>query len=217
MMERKILSEASLLEAVSELTARDPDLAGVVARYGPPPLWARPPGFPTLIHIILEQQVSLASALAAFERLKVAAAPLSPETFLTLDDETLLAVGFSRQKARYGRILAAAVLSGELDLPALEAMDDDGIRAALCRITGIGPWTAEIYLLMVLLRPDAWPRSDLALATAARRVKGLPGAPGPSELEQLGELWHPYRAAAARLLWHDYLSQPRKARMKEEG
>jgi DNA-3-methyladenine glycosylase II len=213
-IERTNLSEASLLEAVTELAARDPDLAGVLARYGPPPLWARPPGFPTLIHIILEQQVSLASALAAFERLKVAAAPLSPATFLTLDDATLLAVGFSRQKARYGRILSSALLAGELDLAALETMEDNAVRKELCKIKGIGPWTAEIYLLMVLLRPDAWPHSDLALATAARRVKGLPGVPGPLELERLGEQWRPWRAAAARLLWHDYLS---RGKSKDEG
>jgi DNA-3-methyladenine glycosylase II len=203
------LTEAGLLAAVDELAARDADLAAVVARFGPPPLWARPPGFPTLIHIILEQQVSLASARAAYDRLLAATDPLTPQRFLALDDAALHAVGFSRQKTAYGRILAEAVLSGALDLPALEFMDDAQARAALVSIKGIGPWTAEIYLLMVLLRPDAWPRFDLALVQAAKVVKGLPALPTPVEFERLGEPWRPWRAVAARLLWHDYLSRRR--------
>jgi DNA-3-methyladenine glycosylase II len=203
------LTEATLLDAVHELAARDADLAAVVARYGPPPLWARPPGFPTLIHIILEQQVSLASARAAYDRLLAIASPLTPFRFLELDDVTLHAVGFSRQKAAYGRILAEAALSGALDFAALEGMDDVQVRSALVSIKGIGPWTAEIYLLMVLLRPDAWPRFDLALVQSARVVKGLPAPPTPLEFERLGEPWRPWRAVAARLLWHDYLSRRR--------
>jgi DNA-3-methyladenine glycosylase II len=203
------LTETSLLAAVEELAARDADLAGVVARYGPPPLWARPPGFPTLIHIILEQQVSLASARAAYDRLLAATDPLTPQSFLELDDASLHAVGFSRQKAAYGRILAEVVLSGALDFAALEGMDDAQAREALVAIKGIGPWTAEIYLLMVLLRPDAWPRFDLALVQSAKMVKGLPGLPTAVEFERLGEPWRPWRAVAARLLWHDYLSRRR--------
>ena len=106
------LTDASLAAAASELAARDPALGAVVDRYGLPPMWARDPGFPTLVHLILEQQVSLASALAAFDRLRVAADPLTPETFLALDDAALLAIGFSRQKARYGRALATAIRDG---------------------------------------------------------------------------------------------------------
>lgn len=203
------LTENSLLEAVQELAARDADLAEVAATLGPPPLWARPPGFPTLIYIILEQQVSLASAKAAFDRLQIAASPLTPQTFLRLDDPALHAVGFSRQKTAYGRILARAVLDGELDLPGLEALPDEEVRDALLRVKGIGPWTAEIYLLLALLRPDTWPNSDLALAQAVRRVKRLPVPPRPAELERLGESYRPWRAVAARLFWHDYLSRGR--------
>ena len=113
---RPPLTDATLLAALADLTARDPRLARIVADYGPSPLWAREPGFPTLVHIILEQQVSLASARAAFDRLLVVASPLTPERFLELDDTTLKTAGFSRQKTRYGRALAAAILSGELDL-----------------------------------------------------------------------------------------------------
>ncbi len=130
---RPILTEPTLATAVTELTARDADLAAVVDRFGPPPLWARPPGFETLTHIILEQQVSLASAQAARDRLVAATDPLTPAAFLRLDDEQLLAIGFSRQKARYIRLLAARLVDGSLDLGALDALDDDDARATLLR------------------------------------------------------------------------------------
>jgi DNA-3-methyladenine glycosylase II len=201
------LTHASLAIAVVELAARDEDLAGIVGRYGPPPLWDRPPGFPTLLHIILEQQVSLASAKAAFERLTVAADPLTPERFLALTDTDLLLIGFSRQKARYGRALASAVRSGSLDLEGLVDGDDDDVRRALVAIPGIGSWTSTIYLLMVLGRPDVWPFGDIAMAQAVMEVKGLDRRPSAAELGQIGEAWRPWRSVAARLLWHDYLSR----------
>ena len=200
------LDEETLLLGVQTLGQRDPDLAQITARLGPPPLWPREPGFATLIQIILEQQVSLASARAAFQRLLAAADPLTPERFLQLDDDTLKAAGLSRQKAGYGRTLAQAVLARSLELDGLAALDDDAVRAALTAIKGIGPWTADIYLLMVLRRPDAWPSADLALAVAVQQIKGLAARPGPQELEMLGWAWRPWRAVAARLLWHHYLS-----------
>ena len=200
------LTNATLSHAIADLAARDPRLARVVAAHGPPPLWAREPGFPTLIHIILEQQVSLASAKAAFDRLLSIASPLTPERFLELDDATLKTAGFSRQKTRYGRALAAAILSGELDLAALGTLDDDAAHTELTKVVGIGRWTADIYLLMALRRPDAWPIGDLALAIAARSALDLPATPSPAELASLGEPWQPWRAVAARVLWHFYLS-----------
>lgn len=205
------LSEAALLAAVEELVARDPDLAGIVARHGPPPLWDRAPGFGTLLHIVLEQQVSLASAQAAFDRLLAAASPLTPDRFLGLDDAQLLAIGFSRQKARYGRALAGAIGSGELDLEALERLDDDTVRERLQAVPGIGPWTSTVYLLMVLLRPDLWPVGDIALAQAVGEVKGLGRRPDTVEMAALGEAWRPWRSVAARLFWHDYLSRRGRA------
>ena len=198
-----------LERAVEELAARDDDLAGIVARYGPPPLWDRPAGFPTLVHIILEQQVSLASARAAFDRLVVATDPLTPATFLRLTDAELLTIGFSRQKARYGRALAAGLVDGSLDLETLGGLPDDEVRLALEAIPGIGPWTSTIYLLMVLGRPDVWPTGDIALATAVGQVKGLSGRPAPDDLEAIGEAWRPWRSVAARLFWHDYLARRR--------
>jgi DNA-3-methyladenine glycosylase II len=178
-----------------------------VARHGPPPLWAREPGFATLVLLVLEQQVSLASARAAFDRLVTATGTLSPAGLLALDDATLRAIGFSRQKAGYARGLAEAVLSGELDFGLLAALPDDQVRAALTGLRGIGPWTADVYLTMALLRPDAFPLGDLALLVSAQRVKRLDARPTQLELEQLAEAWRPHRATAARILWHAYLSE----------
>jgi DNA-3-methyladenine glycosylase II len=170
-------------------------------------MWARAPGFPTLIHIILEQQVSLASARAAFERLLALASPLTPERFLALDDATLRGAGFSRQKSHYSRLLATAMIEGQLDLAGLIHLPDEQVRAALIQRKGIGPWSADIYLLMALGRPDIWPAGDLALQIAAQQVKQLPQRPSADAMTVLAEPWRPWRAVAARLLWHHYLSK----------
>jgi DNA-3-methyladenine glycosylase II len=201
------LTASRLAEAVAELVARDADLAGIVARYGLPPLWDRQPGFPTLLHIMLEQQVSLASARAAFNRLREVAVPLTPARFLELTDLELLAVGFSRQKARYGRALAEALQSNALDLDALVELDDEVVHRALQAVPGIGPWTSTIYLLMVLGRPDVWPVGDIALAASVGVVKRLGRRPDAIEMAELGETWRPWRSVAARLFWHDYLGR----------
>jgi DNA-3-methyladenine glycosylase II len=204
------LSERSLRSATRRLAARDPELAVVVAAYGPPPLWAREPGFHTLIHIILEQQVSLASARAAYDRLVSATGRLVPERFLALSDAELKVIGFSRQKTAYGRALAEAIREGRLDLAGLETLDDAEVKTRLTAIKGIGSWTADIYLLMSLRRPDSWPSGDLALAVAVQRVKRLRKRPTPERLQKVGEVWRPWRAVAARILWHYYLSSPRR-------
>ena len=205
------LTPSSLGAAVAELAARDGDLAGIVARHGPPPLWDRAPGFATLLHIVLEQQVSLASAQAAFDRLTVAAQPLTPGRFLAFSDVELLAIGFSRQKARYGRALAQALDSGTLDLATVATLDDETAADALEAIPGIGRWTSTIYLLMVLGRPDVWPVGDIALARAVADVRGLADRPGPEAMAEIGEAWRPWRSVAARLLWHDYLARRGRA------
>ena len=203
------LTAETLVEGVHYLAACDPDLARILTALGPPPLWAREPGFPTLIHIILEQQVSLASAQAAFNRLQGLATPLTPTTFLTLDDIALRAVGFSRQKMFYGRHLAQALYNGELDLAALVDQDDATVRVTLIKLKGVGLWTADIYLLMALRRPDIWPVGDLALVVALQELKQLATRPLPAEMEALANEWRPWRAVAARLLWHYYLSKRR--------
>ena len=209
-MPPKRLTPKSLARGVDALAEVDPDLAQIARAYGLPPLWEREEGFPTLVLTILEQQVSLASALAAFERLRVAAVLVTPENFLTFDDAQLRTFGFSRQKALYCRLLARAILEGELDLQRLSALNDEEVRAELTRLKGIGAWTAEIYLLRALLRADAWPAGDLALQLAAQTVKRLPARPDAAELDALAEPWRPLRAVAARLLWLHYLEGRRE-------
>ena len=201
------LDVAALHAGVRELAARDADLAAIVERYGPPPLWDRRPGFPTLLHIVLEQQVSLASARAAFDRLLDATDPLTSAAFLALSDDELLRIGFSRQKARYGRAIALALEDGSLDLDGLGDRPDADVVAVLESMPGIGPWTSSIYLLMVLGRPDVWPVADIALAESVRVVKRLELRPGPDEMTGIGDSWRPLRSVAARLLWHDYLAR----------
>jgi len=202
------MTEKDLLSASEILAERDPDLARVIDRIGPPPMWDREPGFPTLVHIILEQQVSLASAKAAFDKLVARIAPLEPASFLKLEDPELKAIGFSGQKGRYCRELAKAVLGGSLDLDGLASLADDQVRAELTKVTGIGRWTADIYLLMALGRSDVWPRGDLALLKAVRDLKGLAEPPTEVEFEALGEPWRPWRSVAARMLWNHYLNPP---------
>jgi DNA-3-methyladenine glycosylase II len=201
------LDEATLRRAAQALGARDRRLGDVLRRYGPPPLWAREPGFATLVLLILEQQVSLASARAAFDRLlAMTGDPVTPAALLELTDADLLACGFSRQKTRYARAAATAIDDGSLELGALARLDDADVDAALTALPGIGPWTATIYRLMVLLRPDAWPIHDIALAQAYADIHGLHARPRPDEMDALAEAWRPWRAVAARMLWHQYLS-----------
>ena len=201
----EVLDEGLLLDAVDVLAGRDPDLAAIVHRHGVPPMWARPPGYPTLIRIILEQQVSLSSARAAYDRLEEAIGEITPANFLKLDDAELKSVGFSRQKTLYGRLLAEGILDGSFNIDDLGDLPDDEVRARLINLKGIGRWSADIYLLMALRRPDVWPHGDLALVSAVTRIKGLDKTPAPDEWDEIGEAWRPWRSVAARLAWFDYL------------
>ncbi len=210
------LDSQTFPNALSLLAAQDADLAALIERWGVPPLWQRAPGFSTLLRIILEQQVSLASARATFDRLQAATDRLTVDTFRALDDETLRTIGFSRQKVRYGRALAAAIIEGRLDLAALHTLPDEDVRRALTAIPGIGVWTAEIYLLTVLKRADAWPASDLGVIVAIQQIKGLRQKPTPVEAEALAEAWRPWRGAATFLLWYHYLRGELPADLGEE-
>jgi DNA-3-methyladenine glycosylase II len=205
------LDEASMMRGARQLSERDRDLARILEEFGPPQMWEREPGFASLVYIMLEQQVSLASAKAVFDRLAAIAAPLTPGRFLTLEDAALKSAGFSRQKIAYVRNVAAWIEEGRLDLEALGRMEDEEARATLMQLKGVGPWTAEIYLLRVLKRPDAWPSGDLALAVAVQEIKRLPSRPTTLELEAVAEQWRPWRAVAARLLWSHYLNRPARS------
>lgn len=207
---RAALTDRSLAQGARALARVDPDLARVIGRHGPPPLWGREPGFATLVQIVLEQQVSLASGRAAFARLERAAGTVTPARVATVTERRIRAAGITRQKATYVSGLARSVVSGELDVDAIGLLDDDAAHAELVKLKGIGPWSADIYLLMALGRRDVWPRHDLALASAMREVKRLRSLPTPERQLEIAEGWRPWRAVAARLMWHHYLSTPRR-------
>jgi DNA-3-methyladenine glycosylase II len=211
--ELESLTEESLTRGLMVLANLDSDLARILETLGPPPIWKREPGFATLLCIILEQQVSLAAAKAVFTRLCEVVVTLTPENFLALDDAQLRGIGFSRQKILYCRGLADAMptagkayATGQLDLTKLERMDETTIRTELKRLKGIGDWTVDIYLLMALQRPDVFPKGDLAIAIALQKLKNLATRPTPAQLEAMTQHWQPWRAVAARLLWHYYLN-----------
>jgi len=206
-MSRLIINNKALDEGVKYIENQDKHLKLVVSKYGRPPLWDRDQGFKTLIHIILEQQVSLASARAAYEKLSKHINVVTPVNFLNLSDQKLKDIGFSRQKMSYGRNLAIAINEGSLDLTVLSDLDDSDAKATLINIKGIGPWTADIYLLMALGRPDVWPKGDLALALAVQKLKGMRTRPTTESLEKMSFRWQPWRSVAARILWHFYLSE----------
>lgn len=201
------LSEANFNLGIKILTQRDRDLAKIIQQFGNPPQWKREPGFSTLVRIILEQQVSLSSAKATFERLCVAVNPLTPENFLSLADVQLKAIGFSRQKISYGRGLAKSILENRLDLNYLAKLDDLTLRNELKQIKGIGDWTVDMYLMMALQRNDIFPSKDLAVAIAIKEIKNLATRPQLAELETISKAWQPYRTIATKILWHFYLNR----------
>ncbi len=203
----KTLDENNLITACKRLSKRDADLAFIFQTYGVPPLWAREPNFATLVHIILEQQVSVASALSAFNKLREKLnGEITPENLLSLSDAETKAAYFSRQKTVYARDLAQNILSGKLDLNSFGSLSDEEIKHELKKIKGIGDWTADIYLLMAMLRADVMPKGDLALHVAWQKLKRLERRPTSDEFLQIAEKWKPLRSVAARLLWHFYLS-----------
>ena len=175
----------------------------------PAPRW-RPPGFATLLKIILEQQVSTRAAEAMWSRLDSLCPEVAPADILAVSDEALRACGFSRQKIRYGRGLAEAVASGMLNILDLEHLEDECVISTLTQLKGFGRWSAQIYLLAALRRPDVWPADDLALQLGVVQVLGLDGRPLRRNMDQLAEPWRPWRSTAARIIWHHYQHVRRK-------
>lgn len=201
------LTDESYRKGVTELSQRDSDLAYVVSKWGNPPFWTHSIGFPGIVMAILAQQVSLESANAAFGKLEELTGSVAPEQFLSLAADTLRAIGFSRQKASYVRGVAHGIMCGELDLGALEHMNNDDARKRLTSVRGIGGWTAETYLLFSLRRSDVWPSGDLALAKAIQELRGLAAMPRFEVVDEIAYDWRPWRAVAARILWHHYLCE----------
>ncbi len=204
------LTGAAVAAGARSLARRDPALAGLLARQGPPPLWGRQPGFPTLVRIILEQQVSLAAARTMYLRVHQRLGGVTPRTIHRCTEAGLRKLGLTRQKAAYCHGLATRILEGGLDLGAVARAPDAEGQEMLLAVPGLGPWSVSIYYLMALRRPDVWPPGDLALAVALQRVLGLPRPPNAAEQARRAEAWAPWRSVAARLLWHYYLTTPRR-------
>jgi DNA-3-methyladenine glycosylase II len=202
----RLVDENNLPRIARKLAREDEHLAKVLDRYGPPPLWAREPGFAMLLQIILEQQVSLASAKACFDKLAGRVGLVVPQTVLNSSDTELKQDGFSRQKASYARHLAESIVNKDIDLNVLHTMTDADAGERLMSLKGVGRWTADIYLLMALGRPDIMPKGDIALHAAWHKLTGGP-RPNADEFIEIAERWRPYRSVAARLLWHYYLSE----------
>lgn len=204
------LEHASLRRIAAVLSRRDPVLRQIHSQLGPPPLWPRPASFATLVRIILEQQVSLASAANTFARLRRACGGrVTAKAIRQLGERQLRALGCSRQKARYAVAFAEDVHHRRFSIARLPRLSDAAVRAAITARLGMGDWTADVYLLMALRRPDIFPTADLAL------IKGLQELEETSydNAEQLlarAQRWRPYRSVAARMIWQSYLHRRRR-------
>lgn len=197
-------------ELCEHLASQDRDLRGVLDAHGYPPMWTRENTFETLVHIILEQQVSLASALAALNKLKEKLAEITPENILKLTDEEMRECYVSRQKTIYIRGLAQVIVNGEIDLKKLSEMSNDEARKTLVNLKGIGNWTVDVYLMFTLQRTDIFPIGDLAAVNALKRLKQLPPKASREEILEISELWKPFRSVASMILWHYYLSNAKR-------
>lgn len=196
-----------LEEGAHFLARRDPGLARILGEHGLPRFRRRPAGFGTLLHIILEQQLSIDIAAKLWRRLRERCRPLTPANFLTLDVRTLKNCGFTRQKIGYARGLARAIAERRFSPASLSRLDDDAAMAAITDLKGFGSWSAEVFLLFALGRPDVWPAEDLALRIAVQWMRGGAERPTGRELRVLAEAWRPWRSVAACILWQFYLSR----------
>ena len=201
------LTDTTMREALHVLCRRDPLIARLHDRFGMPSLWIRPQSFATLVHIVLEQKVSLASANAVMQRVRVLCPGMQPSMFLTVSARALRQAGLSQSKLSYCRSIAEALVNRNLSLPGLRKLSDEQVVAELTSVRGIGPWTAGVYLMMALRRPDAWASGDRALVVSYYECEGLNEIPSYKELDAIAVRWIPHRATAARLLWHAYLEK----------
>lgn len=194
-----------MLLALKELVRRDIVMADMFERYGVPPLWIRSQSFATLVHIILEQKVSIVSAQAVMTRVSDLCPAMQPSRFLDVPDELYRAAGLSSSKLSYCRSIAKAIVGGSLDLANLQELPTDQIINSLTRIRGIGPWSAGVYVMMALRRSDAWASGDRALVVSYAQNAELDEVPSYAQFDEIAQAWSPHRGAAARLLWHAYL------------
>lgn len=206
-MTNATFTESNFKFLCNTLSRRDPDLKLILKKYGHPPIWTRSNSFATLIHIILEQQVSLASARVAFYKLKEKIGAITPHKLISLSDSEMKACYFSRQKMVYARQLAEALVSKQINLKKYSLLDDDTIRSQLKQIKGIGDWTVDVYLLFALQRTNIFPTGDLAMMNALKEVKKLSNETPKEKIIKLSENWQPYRSIATMLFWHYYIQK----------
>ncbi len=202
-----IFNAANFQTFCDRLTRRDRELRRVIMDHGYPPMWTRPATFQSLILTILEQQVSLASAYAAFKKLREKIGYVTPAKILSLSDADLRSCYFSHQKTGYARDLALAIQSGELNLKKLNDKPDEEIRHELKKIRGIGDWTVDVYLMHALQRADLFPLGDIALVNSLKEVKRLAPHTSKERMMAVAEPWRPYRSIAAMILWHAYIQK----------
>lgn len=209
-VETETFSTDNFQKLCEYLADQDKDLKWILDTHGYPPMWTRENTFETVVHIILEQQVSLASALAALNKLKEKTNKITPEAILRLNDEEMRACYVSRQKTIYIRGLAQAIVNSDIDLESLPQMSDEEVRTILVSLKGIGNWTADVYLMFTLQRTDIFPIGDLAAVNALKRLKQLSSSATKEEILEISEQWKPFRSVASMMLWHYYLSDPVK-------
>jgi len=205
MNEIRTLNKENLALGIEYLKKADPDLKKILhERKDKINSFKKASGFEGLISLIVEQQLSVASAKAIFNRVKKVQEKISPESFLKIDENILRSTGLSRQKVSYCRNIATAITSGELNIKELNKLKNTQVVEQLTKIKGIGDWTAQCYLMACMKRIDAWPSSDLGLIIAIQRIKGMEERPKSLTIEKIAETWKPYRSIAALLLWSTY-------------
>jgi DNA-3-methyladenine glycosylase II len=202
-----VFNKANFLQLCNKLAKKDVHLSAIIKQYGYPPMWTRPNTFQTMVLFILEQQVSLASAYAAFKKLKGKIGYVTPVKILALTDEELRACYFSRQKIIYARELAKAVRSKNIHFKSLSLLTDEDIRAQMIQLKGIGHWTIDVYLMHALQRTDLFPLGDIALVNSLKEVKQLPKDISKDVMLEIAEPWRPYRTIASMILWHSYIKK----------
>lgn len=198
------MTEDKLRAAIQNVAGGDKHVAAAVQQVGFPGERLRTSGFPSLLRILVGQQLSVKAAASIWDKFEKLVGEISPASVMRFDIETLRTAGLSRQKAVYAHSVAEAVLSGRLDLDRLHDLDDDAAKDHICSVKGLGPWSAEIYLLFCAGRHDIWPSGDLALQVALQRLKSLPERPKAKETIPIVEPWRPFRGPMAVFLWHYY-------------